>query len=203
MTTDTTNKDQVLALVKQKGILRPKDLRPFDIPRIYLTRLLKDGKLQKIGRGLYTLPDQDVTEHHSLATISKLIPTGVVCLLSALRFHEMTTQSPFEVWVAISNRSWRSQVEYPPLRIVYFSKSCLNAGVEEHMIEGVSVSIYSPAKTVADCFKYRNKIGVDVAVEALRECWQSRRCTMDELWYYAKICRVQKIMQPYLESLTS
>lgn len=203
MAIQTTIKDQVLALAKTNGILRPRDLKPYNIPRTYLTRLLNEGELQKIGRGLYTLPDQNVSEHHSLAEVCKRIPTGVVCLLSALRFHELTTQSPFEVWVAIGDKSWRPRIEYPPLRIVYFSKSSLNAGVEEHMIEGVAVRIYSPAKTVVDCFKYRNKIGVDVAIEALRECWQSHRCTVDELWLYAKICRVQKIMQPYLETLTS
>ena len=201
MTTKATNKDQVLTLVKQKGILRPRDLEPYGIPRTYLSRLYEAGELQKIGRGLYTLPNRNITEHHSLAEVCKRIPNGVVCLLSALRFHELTTQSPFEVWLAIEEKAWRPKIEYPPLRIVRFSKITLSAGMEEHRIEGVIVRVYAPAKTVADCFKYRNKIGVDVAIEALRECWQSRRCSMDDLWHYAKICRVQNVMQPYLESL--
>jgi predicted transcriptional regulator of viral defense system len=127
----------------------------------------------------------------------------VVSLLSALRFHNLTTQSPFEVWLAIGEKAWRPRMEYPPLRIVRFSQATLSAGVEKHQIEGVTVPVYSPAKTVADCFKYRNKIGLDVAIEALRECWSSRRCTMDDLWHYADICRVQNVMRPYLESLVT
>lgn len=203
MTTETTKRNQVLELVKHKGILRPKDLEPYGIPRIYLSRLHKAGELQKIGRGLYTLPDRDITEHHALAEVCKRSPKGVVCLLSALRFHEITTQSPFETWLAIGEKTWQPQSEYPPLRIVRFSETTLNAGVEEHQIEGVTVRVYTAAKTIADCFKFRNKIGVDVAIEALRECWQSHRCTMDDLWHYAKICRVQNVMRPYLESLTT
>jgi predicted transcriptional regulator of viral defense system len=203
MSTQTTQIDKVLQLVRKAGVLRPRDLDPYDIPRTYLSRLCTAGKLQRIARGLYVLPDSGVTEHHSLAEACKRVPKGVVCLLSALRFHELTTQAPFEVWLAIGEKSWRPRIEYPPLRIVRFSHSTLNAGVEEHQIEGVTVHVYSPAKTVADCFKYRNKIGLDVVIEALRECWQSRRCTMDDLWHYADICRVQNIMRPYLESLVT
>jgi predicted transcriptional regulator of viral defense system len=131
------------------------------------------------------------------------VPKGVVCLLSALRFHELTTQAPFEVWLAIGEKAWRPRVDYPPLRVVRFSAAALASGVEQHQIEGVTIPVFSPAKTVADCFKYRNKIGLDVAIEALRECWGSRRCTMDDLWKYAKVCRVQNVMRPYLESITT
>ena len=131
----------------------------------------------------------------------KRVPKGVVCLLSALRFHELTTQSPFEVWLAIGEKDWRPRIEYPSLRFVRFSPTTLTAGVVEHQIEGVPVRMFTPAKTVADCFKYRNKIGLDVAIESLRECLRSQRCTMDDLWHYAKICRVQNVMRPYLESL--
>lgn len=131
------------------------------------------------------------------------MPKGVVCLLSALRFHELTTQAPFEVWLAIGEKAWRPRIEYPPLRIMRFSPTTLSAGVEEHQIEGVAVQVYPPAKTVADCFKYRNKIGLDIAIEALRECWRSRRCTVDDLWHYAGICRVQNVMRPYLESIVT
>jgi len=149
------------------------------------------------------LPGTNVSEHRSLAEACKRIPNGVICLLSALRFHELTTQSPLEVWLAIGEKAWRPRVEYPPLRIVRFASAALSAGVEEHRIDGVSVPVFIPAKTVADCFKYRNKIGLDVAIEALRECWRSKRCTMDDLWQYAKICRVQNVMRPYLESLST
>ena len=203
MTTRTTHTDKVLELVKKAGVLRPRDLEPYGIPRVYLSRLHRAGKLQRIGRGLYVLPGTNVSEHRSLAEACKRIPNGVICLLSALRFHELTTQSPFEVWLAIGEKAWRPRVEYPPLRIVRFASAALSAGVEEHRIDGVSVPVFIPAKTVADCFKYRNKIGLDVAIEALRECWRSKRCTMDDLWQYAKICRVQNVLRPYLESLST
>ncbi|MCU7850349.1 MAG: type IV toxin-antitoxin system AbiEi family antitoxin domain-containing protein [Candidatus Thiodiazotropha sp. (ex Lucinoma kastoroae)] len=201
--TQTTQTDKVLELVQKEGVLRPRDLNPYSIPRIYLSRLHAAGKLQRIGRGLYVLPGTNVSEHRSLAEACKRVPKGVICLLSALRFHELTTQSPFEVWLAIGEKAWRPRVEYPPLRIVRFSSAALDAGVEEHRIEGVIVPVFTPAKTVADCFKYRNKIGLDVSIEALRECWRSRRCTLDDLWEYAKVCRVQNVMRPYLESLAT
>jgi predicted transcriptional regulator of viral defense system len=135
------------------------------------------------------------------------MPRGVICLLSALRFHGLTTQTPFEVWVALGHKAHRPSRtrddHMTPLRIVRFSGEALTKGVEEHKHEGVMVKIYSPAKTVADCFKYRNKIGVDVAIEALRDCWRQRRASADELWGYAKICRVANVMRPYMEVITS
>lgn len=191
---------QILAMVQQAGVLRPRDLDAHGIPRVYLSRLCERGYLQRVGRGLYVLPHADISEHHTLAEACKRVPHGVVCLLSALRFHGLTTQSPFEVWLAIGSKVWRPQVDYPRLRFVRFSARALEAGVEEHAVEGVIVRVYSPAKTVADCFKYRNKIGVDVAVEALRDCRRQRRCTNDELWHYAKICRVANVMRPYMEA---
>lgn len=191
---------QILEIVAEAGVLRPRDLEAHGIPRIYLSRLCERGLLDRVGRGLYVLPDADVSEHHTLAEAGKRVPHGVVCLLSALRFHGLTTQSPSEVWLAIANKAWRPQVDYPPLRFVRFSERTLEAGVEEHSIEGILVRIYNPAKTVADCFKYRNKIGLDVALEALRDCRRQRRCTNDELWHYAKICRVANVMRPYMEA---
>ena len=203
MATPTTHTDKILDLVRKSGVLRPRDLDAHGIPRTYLSRLLAAGKLHRIGRGLYVLPDSKVTEHRSIAEACKRVPKGVICLLSALRFHELTTQAPFEVWLAIGEKAWRPRVDYPPLRIVRLSPAALDSGVEEHQVEGVTISVFTPAKTVADCFKYRNKVGLDIAVEALKECWRSRRCTMDELWKYAKVCRVQNVMRPYLESIAT
>jgi predicted transcriptional regulator of viral defense system len=194
---------KVLELAREAGVLRPRDLDPLRIPRTYLSRLHKAGLLERIGRGLYVLPSADATEHRTLAESAKRIPNGVVCLLSALRFHELTTQAPFEVWIAIAEKAWRPRIDYPRLRVVRFSKSALAEGVDIHKLEGVPVRVFNPAKTVADCFKYRNKIGLDVAIEALRECWKARRCTMDDLWRYAEVCRVQNVMRPYLESLAA
>jgi len=193
--------DRILELAREVGIIRPRELDRYGIPRNYLYRLERAGKLQRVGRGLYALPEAEPSEHRSLAEAAKRVPSGVICLLSALRFHELTTQAPFEVWLAIGQKAWRPRVEHPPLRIVRFSAGALNAGIEEHVLEGVSVPIFSPAKTVADCFKYRNKIGLDVAIEALRECRGSQRCSMDDLWHYAGICRVRNVMRPYMEAV--
>ena len=194
--------DRVLALVRQAGVLRPRDLDAEGIPREYLRRLLADGLLDRPGRGIYVAADLKPTPNHGLAEACKRVPHGVVCLLSALQFHELTTQAPFEVWLAIDGKARLPKVEHPPLRVVRFSGPALDSGIKEHRIEGVAVRVYTPAKTVADCFKYRNKIGLDVALEALRDCWKKRRATMDELWQAAKTCRVANVMRPYLESLT-
>lgn len=193
--------NKIIELVRQAGLLRPRDLDSPGIPRAYLGRLQKAGRLERIGRGLYALPSADATEHRTFAEAAKRVPNGVICLLSALRFHELTTQAPFEVWIAIAEKAWRPRVDYPRLRVVRFSKLALSEGVEIQMLERVPVRAFSAAKTVADCFKYRNKIGLDIAIEALRECWRERRCTMDELWRYAEVCRVRNVMRPYLEAL--
>jgi predicted transcriptional regulator of viral defense system len=137
-----------------------------------------------------------------MAEVARRHPQAVVCLLSALRLHGLTTQSPFELWLAIPNKSRAPKIDYPPLRIVRFSGVGLTDGVEEHRIDGVAVRVTSVARTVADCFKFRNKIGLDVALEALREALAERRVTMDELWRCAVQCRVANVMRPYMESLS-
>jgi predicted transcriptional regulator of viral defense system len=197
------NADRILQLAREMGMLRARELTQYGIAREYLVRLMRAGQLIRVGRGLYMLPDADLTESHSLAEAAKRVPTGIVCLLSALRFHDLTTQAPFEVWLALPPTMRRPRPGIPPLRVVRFSGLALTEGVEGHVIEGVLVRVYSPAKTVADCFKYRNKIGLDVALEALRETWRARRAMMDELWHYAGVCRVATIMRPYLESLAA
>jgi len=133
--------------------------------------------------------------------VARKHPQAIICLLSALRFHDLTTQSPFEVWLAIPNKARSPRMDYPPLRIVRFSGAALTHGVEDHVVDGVSVRVTSVARTVADCFKFRNKIGLDVALEALQEAWRAKRVSMDELWPYATLCRVANVMRPYMESL--
>lgn len=196
-----TAEAKVLDLAMERGVLRPRDLARADLPADYLWRLYRKEKLKRVGRGLYALPGADLTEHHTLAEAALRVPHGVVCLLSALRFHDLTTQAPHEVWMAIDVKARRPKEEIIPLRIVRFSGEALTTGIEEHEVEGVCVKVYGPAKTVADCFKYRNKIGLDVALEALRDCWRKRLATADELWRYAEVCRVARVMRPYLESL--
>jgi predicted transcriptional regulator of viral defense system len=193
--------NRVLRLVSKGGILRPRDLRKKGLPTDYLWRLHKKDELIKVGRGMYAIPSGDLTEHQTLVQAAQRVPHGVVCLLSALRFHELTTQSPFEVWMAIDRKARLPKEEMIPLRIVRFSGKALTAGVETHSIGGVRLRIYNPAKTVADCFKYRNKIGLDVAMEALRDCWRKKKATSEELWRYTKVCRVARVMRPYLESI--
>ncbi len=196
-----TTEEQVLKLVRKTGLLRPRDLDTYGIPRKYLNRLYHRGLLRRVARGLYTSSAAEATENRTLAEVSKRIPGGVVCLLSALRFHDLTTQNPFEVWLAVDRKAWRPRITQLPIRIVRCSTLALTRGVEEHKIEGVRVKVTTPARTVADCFKYRNKIGLDVAIEALRDCRRSRTCTMDELWQAAKTCRVANVMMPYMESM--
>jgi predicted transcriptional regulator of viral defense system len=197
-----TKKDRVLELINRTGILRPRDLEAVGISGVYLNKLFGEGLLQRPGRGLYTAVDAEPSEHRTLAETGKRVPQGVVCLLSALQYHHLTTQAPFEVWLAIAEKARLPKIEYPPLRVVRFSGPSLSFGIEEHEVDGVRVRVYSPAKTVADCFKYRNKIGLDVAIEALRDCLRQRKATRDELWSAAKVCRMSNVLRPYLEAVT-
>lgn len=197
----TSREQEILDLVRELGIVRGKDLEDRGVSRRYLSRLADKGALERISRGLYAVPDSEVTEHQSLAEIAKLYPNVVVCLLSALQFHELTTQMPRQVWIAVDVDARVPAKSPVRVRVVRFSGGALTEGVETHMVGSVPVRVYSVAKTVADCFKYRNKIGTDVAVEALRESVRDRRVTPDDLMRYAKTCRVEKVMRPYLEAL--
>jgi len=193
---------KVLDIARKAGMFRAHELTKQGIPRVYLQRLEQQGLLVREARGLYVHPDAKITENHSLAEAAKRVSHGVVCLLSALRFHGLTTQNPSEVWLAIGWKARAPKRDTQPLRIVRMSGKALTEGVEQHQIEGVSVKIYNPAKTVADCFKYRNKVGLDAALEALRDYRRKYRAGMDELWYFANTCRVARKIEPYLQMLT-
>lgn len=199
----STDRERILKLARRARGVTPRDLAEQGIHRQVLTRLVAKGQIERVSRGVYRLPEHPITENHGLALAAAAIPQGVICLLSALQYHGIGTQLPSEVWVALDRRAWRPRLAYPPLRILRYSGVAMSAGVETYRIEGRPVKVYVPAKTVADCFKYRNKIGLDVALEALREGWRTRRFTMDELDRYASICRVQKVMRPYLEALAA
>ncbi len=196
-----TKRARIIKRLQGTGVLRPRDLEAMGISGVYLNKLYKEGVLERPSRGLYTLVDSEPSEQRTMMEACKLVPKGVVCLLSALRLHDLTTQSPFEVWMAIDEKARQPKFDYPPLRIVRFSGDALTFGVEEHEVEGVTVHVYSVAKTVADCFKYRNKLGLDVALEALRDCHHQRKATVDHLWEAAKVCRMTKVMRPYLEAV--
>lgn len=198
-----TIEKSTLGLARRKGLLRARDLKAQGLPTVVLTRLVAAGKIQRVARGIYSLPNKQVSAHRSLAEVALRVPRGVVCLLSALRVHEIGTQAPFEVWLAVPNNVAAPRLDQPALRIVRMSQSTLTEGVERVKVDGISVPVFCAAKTVADCFKYRNKIGLDVALEALHEGWRMKRFTMDELSRYATTNRVANVMRPYLESLTA
>lgn len=198
---DKSTSDTILTLAKEKGILRPRDLDSLSIPRRWMSRLNERGQLVRVGRGLYTLPDAVPSSNRSLAEVSKRVPFGVICLISALQYHELTTQAPHQVWMAVPSKARSPKVVDLPIKVVRFSADSFSSGIDTFEVEGVEVRIYNPAKTVADCFKFRNKIGLDVAVEALKDCLRERKATVDQLWNYAKICRVSNVIKPYLESV--
>jgi predicted transcriptional regulator of viral defense system len=193
---------EVARLVRRLGLVRPLDLEKRGIPRRRLYELLRNGSIERTARGVYVARDHSLTAEHALAQASKRVPAGVICLLTALRFHDLTTQSPAEVWMALAERARKPSLGYPRLRIARFSGASLTEGVEWHRIEGVDVPIYSAAKTVADCFKFRHKIGIDVAVEALRDFRRRHRGGGNDLARFARICRVTRVMQPYLDALS-
>ncbi|MBM3307551.1 MAG: type IV toxin-antitoxin system AbiEi family antitoxin domain-containing protein [Candidatus Eisenbacteria bacterium] len=192
---------QAAALIERLGIVRPSDLERRGVPRGQLYRLVRSGAVVRQARGIYVAGGHPRTAEHTLAQVARRVPGGVLCLLTALRFHELSTQSPPEVWIALPPKARRPRLDYPRLRVARFSGPALTEGIEKHRLEGVEVRVYSPAKTVADCFKYRGKVGVDVAVEALREYSRRHRGGATQLAYFAKVCRVTRVMQPYLDSI--
>ncbi len=200
---ERTRVKETLKFARKRGVFTAGEATREGIHSQILTRLVREGAVERIARGQYRLPEQPVTEHHSLAVVARAVPHGVVCLISALSFHEIGTQLPPHIWLAVDRRARRPSVRYPALRIVKLSGKAFTEGIEIHRIEGQPVRIYNVAKTLADLFKYRNKIGLDVALEALREAWKERRFTMDEIDRYARICRVQRVMKPYLEALVA
>ena len=195
------NAEKVLALAEKRGMITAKDLEEEGISRNYLYMLQRQGLLERRTRGIYTLPDPSLSEHALLAEVSKRVPRAVVCLISALSFHGLTTQIPNEIWIAVPRAAWKPRIEYPPVNLTYLSGDSYTYGIQQHQTNGVAVKVYSPAKTVADCFKFRNKVGLDVAIEALRECWRARQATMDELTVAADINRVTTVMRPYMETI--
>lgn len=196
-----SHRSKILELLRDEGLLRPRKLTALGIPRSTLQRLLEAGEVERVARGLYSLPGRLLSTHQSLLEVSTQVPEGVICLLSALSYHGIGTQLPHEVWIAIGSKARKPTVSQVPIRVVRFSAQALDHGVETREIGGVELRVTSPAKTVADCFKYRNKIGLDIAVEALREGWQDRRFRPAELSAAARVCRVDKVIRPYLEAL--
>jgi predicted transcriptional regulator of viral defense system len=193
--------DQILELARGHRVLRAADVRERGWSPQLLLRLHQAGKLQRLARGLYGLPDAEITEHQTLIEVCQRVPKAVLCLLSALQFHEIGTQLPHEVWVALPEATQTPALSYPSLRVTRLRGDAYSEGIQTVTAHGAAIRVYSPAKTVTDCFKFRNKIGLDVALEALKDAWRSRKVTMAELSHFAKINRVERVMQPYLEAM--
>ncbi|NQV29939.1 MAG: type IV toxin-antitoxin system AbiEi family antitoxin domain-containing protein [Candidatus Marinimicrobia bacterium] len=201
MSTHGTQEKIVRALLKENGVIRSRDAKEKGVHHEVLRRMVANGKIQKIARGQYVAIDHEFSGNMSLAVVAKHVPHSVICLLSALDFHGIGTQNPYQVWIAMTQKHWGSELKYPPLKIVRYSEQTITQGIEEVVIEGVSVKVFNIPKTIVDCFKYRNKVGVDVAVEALREVVETSRCKISEFDPYAKAARVQNVMRPYIEAL--
>ncbi len=203
MTPTRAQRFRALDLLRARGMLRLKDFVAAGIGPETLARLVREEAVVRPARGLYQLPDTQVDAAHTLAEASVLVPKGVVCLTSALQYHELTLQMPSAVWMAIDRAAWRPKIDYPPIRFVRFTGPALIEGVERHRIESVEVPITDPARTIVDCFRYRTKVGLDVAMEGLREGLRRRRCKPDQLWAYARKARVWSVMRPYVEAMAA
>lgn len=199
--TKVVHTQRILDLARQKGMLRPADLQEIGAARVALTRMTATGLLEKVGRGLYRLPGGNASEHETLTTVAARVPQAVFCLLTALQFHGLTTQLPRQVWIAMPRGSHVPKLDYPPVKMVQFAGEAYSEGVEVFERDQVFLRVYGVAKTVADCFKHRNKIGLDVALEALRDARSQKKASADDLWRFAKICRVANVMRPYLEAV--
>lgn len=196
-----TPTQRVLTLARQKGMLRSSDLTDAGVARVVLTRLTASGQLERAGRGLYRLPQTQTSEFESLITLAIKVPQAVFCLLTALQFHGLTTQLPRQIWIAMPRGSHTPTIDYPPVKMVQFTGASYMEGVEVFERDQVKLKVYGVAKTIADCFKHRNKIGIDVALEALKDARAQQKVSANDLWHFAKICRVANVMRPYLEAL--
>lgn len=199
--TPQTQADRILELIRQRGLLRGADLDRLGIHRMHLKRLVDRGVVVRRARGVYEAAEPRISEHDSIVEVTTRVPKATICLLTALRIHQLTTQNPFDVWIMIDRKARPPSIDSPPVRVVRASGSALTEGVETMTLDGAAVHVTSVAKTVADCFKYRSVIGVDVAIEALRDAWRGRRACMDEIVAMAKVDRVATVMRPYLESV--
>jgi predicted transcriptional regulator of viral defense system len=198
-----TQRTRALDLLKARGMLRLRDFIAENIEPETLARLVREEQVIRPSRGLYQLPNIQIEAAYMLAEAAVLVPKGIVCLISALQFHELTLQMPSAVWMAIERTAWRPTISYPPIRFVRFSGWAITEGVEMYPIQSREVPITNPARTIVDCFRYRNKIGIDVAIEGLREGIRHRKCTPDQLWQYAEKARVWTVMRPYVETVVS
>jgi predicted transcriptional regulator of viral defense system len=198
-----SQRERALAFLKTKGMARLSELMSQGVTASTVSRLETEGEIVRLARGLYQRPDAAIDAHHTLAESAKLVPKGVICLTSALAYHELTDQVPAKVWIAIGPKDWRPKFLYPAARFARFPSNYLRTGIERHVIDGVDVPIFGIAKTIADLFRYRRIIGINVALEGLREALRKRKATPAQIARYASDARVWKTMEPYVSALTS
>lgn len=189
------------AILQGVSLIRTRDLETQGLSRNQIQRMAERGLLEKVGRGLYRNPEANLSERADLVQAARRVPGGVLCLLSALRFHGLTTQNPFEVWMAVGSKAWRPRPAHPPLRLLYLNPASLREGVEEHVVDGERIKVFSAARTVVDCFRFRSKVGTDTAVEALRDYRRRHPKALDAVWRQAERARMTRVMTPYLEAL--
>ena len=197
-----TQRERAFAFLKAKGMARLSELIGEGVTATTVSRLEREAAIVRLARGLYQLPDAPVDAHHTLAEAAKLVPKGVICLTSALAFHELTDQIPAKVWIAIGPKDWHPKFRNPPTRFAHFPSDQLRVGIEQHVIDGVEVPIFGVAKTIADLFRYRRTICINVALEGLREALRKRKATPAQIAKYASDARVWKAMEPYVSVLT-
>ena len=197
-----THAKRLAAFARTRGAIRAKELDALGIPRTDLSRLVARGELIRVARGLYMSPDAELTAHHSLVEVALRVPDAVINLLSALTFHDLTTELPHLVWLTIPEDAHAPTFASPRLEVTWSKPALLEDGIDEHLLEGVAVRVTSPARTVADCFKFRSKVGLSTAVDALKDYLSEHRAGRDELWRMAGLCRVRTVMRPYIEALS-
>ncbi len=195
-----TQIDKIIRMVKKQGTVSAATLTKAGISSGILCYMANKGMLRRVSRGVYALPDYEPV-HETFSSVALKIPNGVICLLSALQFHELTTQMPYETWVAIEKGSNYPRNLKIPVRIIQLTGENFSTGIQTFTEDGIKIKVYNPAKTVVDCFRFRNKIGTEVAVEALRDTLKQKKATSDEIWEYARRCRIARVMRPYMEAI--
>lgn len=198
----STHRDRIIEVLGRRGMARLSELKQAGVTATSVSRMEREGSIIRLGRGLYQLPDAPFEEHHALAEAAKLVPRGVVCLVSALAFHELTDRIPNRVWMAIGKNDWRPRLSYPPIRFVRFAADSLSRNIDTTAIEGVEVRLTRPARTVVDLFRYRRTVGEDLAIEGLREALRTRKATPAEIHELAVEARRWRTIRPYLEAMT-
>ncbi len=196
-----THEDRALALLEGRGVVRARELAAAGVNPAALVRLVQKGAVRRLGRGLYALPDADAPAEQSLAEVAARAPRAVICLVSALQFHEVTLQTPRRVWIAIGQKDWAPKIDYPPVRVVRFSEKALALGVETHDIGGVPVKVFDPAKSVVDCFRFRSVVGLDVALEGLKQAIAAGKARPARIADYAVTLRIWSVLRPYIQAV--